>query len=177
MSFDLSVYDVFGMLAAGGTIVIPEPSEQKDPVAWSRYILEGGITVWNSVPALMQMLVEYARENQKTLPIRKALLSGDWIPLSLPDRIKELNPATEVISLGGATEASIWSICYPIRQVDEAWKSIPYGKPLSNQSFFVLKPNLTACPQWVTGDLCIGGKGLAMGYWQHKVKTASSFIV
>ena len=177
LSFDLSVYDVFGMLATGGTMVIPESTEQKDPEAWERYVEQEGITIWNSVPAQMQMLVEYNEGNKKLSSLRKALLSGDWIPVNLPDRIRDLCPKVEVISLGGATEASIWSIYYPIRQVGADWKSIPYGKPLSNQSFHVLKPDLTACPLWVPGDLYIGGKGLALGYWRDKKKTASSFII
>ncbi|MFD2585478.1 amino acid adenylation domain-containing protein [Croceitalea marina] len=176
LSFDLSVYDIFGMLSVGGTIVIPEPSEQKDPGAWARYITNEEITIWNSVPALMQMLVEYAGERDLDSPLRKILLSGDWIPVSLPDKIKRLSPDIEVFSLGGATEASIWSIYYPIRQVHPEWKSIPYGKPLSNQSFHVLKSDLTTCPLWVTGDLYIGGTGLAVGYWRDKKKTTSSFI-
>ena len=177
LSFDLSVYDVFGMLSAGGTIVIPEPSEQKDPDAWGRYIEQENVTIWNSVPALMQMLVEYNGGNKKCSSLRKALLSGDWIPVDLPDRIRELCSDVEVISLGGATEASIWSIYYPIRQVHPGWKSIPYGKPLSNQSLYVLKQDLTASPLWVPGNLYIGGKGLALGYWRDEEKTASSFII
>ena len=177
LSFDLSVYDVFGMLACGGTVVVPQPSEQKDPEAWERYIEREGITVWNSVPALMQMMVEHNGGNKKLPSLRKALLSGDWIPVNLPERIKALSPEIEVISLGGATEASIWSIYHPIKQVGPDWKSIPYGRPLSNQSFHVLKPDMTACPQWVPGDLYIGGKGLALGYWRDEQKTASSFIV
>ncbi|UNY98311.1 amino acid adenylation domain-containing protein [Zhouia spongiae] len=177
LSFDLSVYDVFGILSAGGTIVIPKSSEQKDPKAWESYIEKENITIWNSVPAQLQMLVEYNGGNNKLSSLRKVLLSGDWIPVNLPDRIKDLCPGVEVISLGGATEASIWSIYYPIGQVGADWKSIPYGKPLANQSFYVLKPDLTVCPQWVPGDLYIGGKGLALGYWRDKKKTVSSFII
>ncbi|RHC79098.1 non-ribosomal peptide synthetase [Parabacteroides merdae] len=177
LSFDLSVYDIFGLLAAGGTIIIPEPSEQKDPAAWTHYIINENITIWNSVPALMQMLVEYIKDTNIIFPFRTVLLSGDWIPVSLPNKIKKICPNAKVISLGGATEASIWSIYYPINQIHSDWKSIPYGKPLSNQSFYVLKPDLTPCPQWVPGDLYIGGKGLALGYWQDEAKTTSSFII
>jgi amino acid adenylation domain-containing protein len=177
LNFDLSVYDVFGMLAAGGTLVIPAPEEQKDPSAWVRYLQREKVTVWNSVPALMQMLVEHAGEDNQTLALKQVLLSGDWIPVSLPDKIKELSPGVNVISLGGATEASIWSIYYPIDKVDSTWKSIPYGKPLSNQRFYVLKADMTPCPEWVPGDLYIGGIGLAQGYWKDDKKTSSSFVI
>ena len=85
-------------------------------------------------------------------------------------------PDARVISLGGATEASIWSIFYPIQDVDPSWTSIPYGKPLTNQRFHVLDPELEPRPVWVPGDLYIGGIGLARGYWRDPEKTRASFV-
>jgi acyl-CoA synthetase (AMP-forming)/AMP-acid ligase II/acyl carrier protein len=105
------------------------------------------------------------------------LLSGDWIPVTLPDRLRKLIPTVEIISLGGATEASIWSILYPIQRVDPSWKSIPYGKPMRNQRFFVLNERLEPCPVWVPGCLYIGGIGLAEGYWRDEAKTQASFLL
>lgn len=83
----------------------------------------------------------------------------------------------EVVSLGGATEASIWSIIYPVDQVEPDWNSIPYGYPLCNQSFHVLNHQLEPCPDYVPGDLYIGGIGLAKGYWKDEAKNQASFIV
>jgi amino acid adenylation domain-containing protein/non-ribosomal peptide synthase protein (TIGR01720 family) len=179
LSFDLSVYDIFGILAAGGTIVIPEASATKDPSRWAEIILQEQVTVWNSVPALMQMLVDYAavRAEVNLTSVRLVLLSGDWIPLGLPDRIKAASEKAQVISLGGATEASIWSILYPIQQVNPAWKSIPYGCPMTNQQFHILDRNLEPVPVWVPGQLYIGGVGLAKGYWRDREKTANNFII
>jgi SagB-type dehydrogenase family enzyme len=127
----------------------------------------------------MQMLAEYCvasrRDGLETL--RLALLSGDWIPLDLPDKLRQLADPIEVISLGGATEASIWSIHYPVGAVDPAWPSIPYGRPLANQRFYVLDDALQERPDWVPGQLFIGGKGVAQGYWKDPEKTSASFIV
>ncbi|WP_342026024.1 amino acid adenylation domain-containing protein [Cytobacillus pseudoceanisediminis] len=179
LNFDLSVYDLFGMLAAGGTIVFPNAEGLRDPSHWSEVMKREGITVWNSAPALMEMLVDYADGKGEVLPesLRLALLSGDWIPVSLPTRLKDLVPDVKVISLGGATEASIWSILYPIEEVNLKWKSIPYGKPMRNQRFYVLNEKLEPCPTWVPGQLYIGGIGLAKGYWKDEAKTNASFIV
>ena len=127
----------------------------------------------------MEMLVEYASGEMSRLPgaLRLALLSGDWIPLSLPDRIKAMtSKGMRIISLGGATEASIWSIYYEISSVNPSWKSIPYGKALKNQSFHVLDSHMQERPTWVPGELYIGGIGVAMGYWRDKVKTGKSFV-
>ncbi|MBE9224522.1 amino acid adenylation domain-containing protein [Phormidium sp. LEGE 05292] len=179
LSFDLSVYDIFGTLAAGGTIVIPDANATKDPDRWLQLIAKYQVTIWNSVPTLMQMLVEYAASRSQLLPqsLRLILLSGDWLPLNLPNQIRAVFEQAQVISLGGATEASIWSILYPIEQVDPTWKSIPYGRPMRHQRFYVLNEALEQCPIWVTGQLYIGGIGLAQGYWRNPEKTNASFII
>ncbi|NEE32183.1 AMP-binding protein, partial [Streptomyces sp. SID7982] len=182
LNFDLSVFDVFGMLAAGGTVVLPDTADRRNPDRWTELCRRHGVTVWNSVPALMQMLVEHLESRGPAgdaghLPgLRLALLSGDWIPLSLPDRIRAVAPATEVISLGGATEAAVWSIAHPVGEVDPGWPSIPYGRPLRNQRFHVLNDRLRHAPVWVPGQLHIAGAGLAEGYWRDEQRTAESFI-
>jgi pyochelin synthetase len=178
LGFDLSVYDVFGMWAAGGAIVVPQPEREGDPAHWAELLRSGRVTVWNSAPVLMKLLVEYLESRRERFPesLRLVMLSGDWIPVSLPDRIRALGAGIEVVSLGGATEASIWSIFYPVRTVDPEWNSIPYGRPLANQQFYVLNAALEPCPTWVTGELYIGGAGLARGYWRDETRTASSFI-
>ncbi|MEO0491507.1 MAG: AMP-binding protein, partial [Cyanobacteria bacterium J06659_2] len=114
LSFDLSVYDIFGTLAAGGTIVMPPTDAAKDPAAWAEILQREQVTLWNSVPALMQMLVTHTANRPGIIPpcLRLVLLSGDWLPLTLPDQLRTLVPAAQVVSLGGATEASIWSISY-----------------------------------------------------------------
>lgn len=179
LSFDLSVYDIFGLLAVGGTIVLPNPQGSKDTAQWVDLMVEHNVTLWNTVPALMQMLVEYIGndETKRCDSLRLTMLSGDWIPITLPEKINALWPNNNVISQGGATEASIWSIYYPVEAVDKCWASIPYGKPLKNQSYHVLNAALEDCPNWVAGELYIGGIGLAQGYWKDSEKTSASFII
>ncbi|MCI5191973.1 MAG: amino acid adenylation domain-containing protein [Candidatus Electrothrix sp. AU1_5] len=182
LNFDLSVYDIFGLLAVGGTIVIPAPEGRRDPSHWVTLMTEHGVTLWNTVAALMQMLVTYQAGGSSSAEcatppdLRLVMMSGDWIPLDLPDNIRQLWPKVDVMSLGGATEASIWSIYYPIANVEPAWKSIPYGKPLINQTFHVLNEYLEPCPVWTPGQLYIGGIGLALGYWEDAEKTKDSFF-
>jgi amino acid adenylation domain-containing protein len=179
LSFDLSVYDIFGLLAAGGTIVIPPPGTNRAPWSWQELVDEHGVTVWNTVPALMEMLVTHAagRGDRLSPSLRLVLMSGDWIPVSLPGRIRDLAAAgIEIIGMGGATEASIWSNAYRIGEVDPAWPSIPYGKPLGNQRFEVLDGSLRRRPDLVPGELYIAGDGLAMGYWRDEERTRRSFI-
>jgi acyl-coenzyme A synthetase/AMP-(fatty) acid ligase len=105
------------------------------------------------------------------------MMSGDWIPVTLPDRIRALTSAPiELVSLGGATEASIWSIWHPIGAVDTTLPSIPYGRPMPNQWFEVLDGARRQRPDWVPGELYVGGTGLALGYWRDEEKTRQAFV-
>ena len=177
LSFDLSVYDIFGPLAVGGAVVVPDADAQRDPAAWLDLVRGAGVTIWNSVPALLELLVEHLVVAGESARLRLVMMSGDWIPVTLPDRIRRALGDPDVISLGGATEASIWSILYPIGEVPPEWTSIPYGHPMRNQSFHVLDDRLRARPDWVPGQLYIGGVGLAQGYLHDDAKTAAAFIV
>jgi pyochelin synthetase len=181
LGFDLSVYDVFGPLARGGALVLPDPDRRGDPSHWAELIHEHRVTLWNSVPAQLQMLDDCLGPTTEwdLSRLRLALLSGDWIPVTLPDSIRGKLPGLRVISLGGATEAAIWSIHFPVDTVDEEWTSIPYGTPLANQTFHILDvedPALPPCPDWVTGELYIGGIGLAQGYLGDPERTAERFV-
>ena len=93
------------------------------------------------------------------------MMSGDWIPVDLPGHIQQVLPQAKIISMGGATEASIWSILYPIENVDPNWKSVPYGKPMVNQTFQVLNHAACALPGVGAGQIYIGGIGVAKGYY------------
>lgn len=176
-AFDLSVYDLFGPLSAGGAVVLCPGAAARDPRAWGELVRRHAVTIWNSVPQLAEMLVEAHADRPEALAsLRLVMMSGDWIPVGLPDRIRAVVPRAELWSLGGATEASIWSIWRPIGRVDPAWPSIPYGRPMANQSLYVLDDRLRPCPTLVPGDLYIGGIGVARGYWADAERTAAAFI-
>ncbi|RKT54272.1 non-ribosomal peptide synthetase [Saccharothrix australiensis] len=177
LGFDLSVYDVFGTLAAGGVVVVPDPDRRGDPSHWADLVERHGVTLWNSVPAQLHMLSQYldSAADRDLSSLRLALLSGDWIPVGLPDRVRAQVPGLRVISLGGATEAAIWSIIHPVDRVPMHWRSIPYGTPLTNQTFHVLDHRLRPRPDWAVGELYIGGAGLALGYLGDPAKTAHRF--
>lgn len=166
LSFDLSVYDLFGCFSAGGTLVLPNTDKIRDPKYLAELIIRHKVSIINAVPALHQMIVSYLESANVSVDyqVRLLLLSGDWIPVTLPQRIYGLFDKCRVISLGGATEAAIWSISYDIPQNAVFTKSIPYGYPMSNQTFYVLNSVMQPCPNGVDGSLYIGGIGLSSGY-------------
>jgi amino acid adenylation domain-containing protein len=178
---DLSVYDIFGVLAAGGQVIVPEASQRRDPAHWLDLLTTHEITLWNSVPAFLEMLLDYQEEGGARvarLPgsLRFAILAGDWIPLSLPSRVRAQRPQLQFVASGGPTETTIWDIYYHVTDVDPAWRSIPYGKPLANARYHVLNALLQPCPTWVPGELYIGGAGVTRGYLGDAQKTAAQFM-
>jgi tyrocidine synthetase-3 len=182
LSFDLSVYDVFGMLAAGGSIRVATERELGEPEQLVRILANEPITFWDSAPAALQQLTAYfpkltASSGERRRSLRLVFLSGDWIPLTLPDQVRAAFEGAQVVSLGGATEATIWSNYYPIEAIDPEWVSIPYGKPIQNASYYILDQHLQPCPIGVAGDLYIGGQCLAIGYLNAPELTAEKFIV
>lgn len=177
-SFDMSVYETLGMLVSGASTVIPDPADASDPACWIELMTAHGVTIWNSAPALLELLVEeMERRGGPMLPgLKVALLGGDWIPVSLPDRLRAFAPAVQFISLGGATEASIHSIVYPVGRVDPAWKTIPYGLPMANQRAYILDRWGQPVPTGVSGELHLAGEGLARGYLEQPELTGERFI-
>lgn len=177
---DLSVYDLFGTAACGATLILPDSDRTRDPAHWARLMSQERVTVWNSVPAFFEMLLEYleSREGANVLPrsLRLVLLAGDWIPANLPQCLHRLLPDVQFVSLGGPTETTIWDICYPVQREEQFAQSIPLGRPMNNTRYYVMDNNLRERPDWVAGELCIAGAGLAREYWCDPETTASKFV-
>lgn len=181
LSFDLSVYDIFGPLSRGAALVYPDPQARREPAHWLACCQQEQVSLWNSVPALMDMLRLYAAGRPSAsalLPsLRAVLLSGDWLPLALPEQIhRHLSAQAQVYSLGGATEGAIWSIWYPIQDVQADWPSIPYGQAMPGQAVYVLDPWLSQCPPGVNGEIYLAGHGVAEGYWGNAELSQSRFF-
>jgi amino acid adenylation domain-containing protein len=179
LSFDLSVYDIFGVLGAGGSVRVAGQDELRDPARLLGIVKSESITIWDSAPAALQQLAPFfatKHPGDRTDRLRLVMLSGDWIPVPLPDQIRSTFPNARVVSLGGATEAAIWSNWYPVGKVDPSWPSIPYGKPIRNARYHVLDKDLQPTPVGVPGELHIGGDVLADGYLNRAELTAERFI-
>ncbi|MFQ4144475.1 amino acid adenylation domain-containing protein [Chlorogloeopsis sp. ULAP02] len=177
---DLSVYDIFGTLTAGGTIVIPDAADKNNPAHWVNLIRQENITIWNSLPAQMEVLLNYVG-NQTELfgrSLDKIFLGRDWIAPSLLRRLQALiDKNVRVVAVGGATETTIWNIWYEVKDIDPTAKSIPYGQAIANVQYYVFNQALVDCPTWVPGELYCSGLGLAKGYWRNDCQTRASFTI
>jgi amino acid adenylation domain-containing protein len=174
--FDLSVYDVFGALGAGATVIVAEQSLLLDPQALAATLLERGVTVWNSAPAMLELVMPFLTRETADPRLRLVMLSGDFIPLALVAKLRAAFPNATLLSLGGATEAAIWSNFHEIGRIEPDWVSVPYGRPLQNCRYYALDARLEPVPIGAVGELYIGGACLARGYLNQPELTTAKFV-
>lgn len=175
--FDLSVYDIFNTFMIGATLIIMEDSRNV-PLMINKLVDEQ-VTVWNSVPMVMDMLINYMKFKHKdeSFPyLKNVFLSGDKTYVSLAKEIARFFPNTDIISMGGATECAIWSNYFDFKNLETQEEIIPYGYALDDQQMMILDDNLNLCDIDKTGDIYIGGKGVAKGYYLDLEKTENAFI-
>ncbi|MBO6070474.1 MAG: amino acid adenylation domain-containing protein, partial [Succinivibrionaceae bacterium] len=179
LDFDLSVFDIFGILGAGGRLVLISSDERRDASCWLSLVHRYGINTWNSVPVLLEMLLAVHRNDNKPLPLTTVMLSGDWINTEIPQDLADACGGTlpHLLAMGGATEGSIWSNLFEVSlPLPDGWKSIPYGYPLRNQKYRIADAKGRDCPDLVPGELWIGGTGVALGYVNAPEITAAHFV-
>ncbi|MEU0502959.1 amino acid adenylation domain-containing protein [Nocardia sp. NPDC005998] len=178
LEFDLSVYDIFGLLSAGGAVVAVDDAQRGEPADWVELIRRHQVSVLNCVPSLLDMLLT-AAAGAPLGSLRTVILGGDWVDIALPGRLAAVAPAARFAGLGGATETAIHStICEVVDgAVAAEWAAVPYGTPLRNVQCRVVGPTGHDCPDWVTGELWIGGDGVAAGYRGDPERSAERFVV
>ncbi len=176
-NFDLSVYDVFGALGAGAAIVLPDADRAADPAHWLELCERFGVTIWNSVPAIAGLMAEQAAADgsEPISALRLVMMSGDRIPPHLPTALWRAKADLMLMSLGGPTETTIWNISHPIDPARADNDVIPYGRPNANNRAYLLDADGQDTPDWVTGEICAAGTGLARGYWADEARTAERF--
>ncbi|MFD4636958.1 salicylate synthase [Lentzea sp. NPDC058436] len=174
LDFDLSVFDMFAPLSVGGAVVTVT-QDRRDAAAWAGLVAEHGVTVLNCVPALLDMLLSSGEPLGQSL--RLVLLGGDWVGVDLPERLEEAVPGCRFVALGGTTETAIHStVCEVTGPVPEHWHAVPYGTPLRGVRCRVVDAVGRDCPDWVPGELWIGGDGVAHGYRGDPERTADRFV-
>jgi mycobactin phenyloxazoline synthetase len=172
---DLSVLDVFATLATGGAIVAVDEADRRNPDTWARLIHEHRVTVLNFLPGSLEMLVEVGQDRLSS--VRVVLTGGDWVRTAMVRRLQEQAPGVRVAGLGGATETAIHATIYEAgTDMPSAWTAVPYGVPFPNNAARVVNSFGADCPDWVPGELWIGGRGIASGYRGKPDLTAERFV-
>jgi amino acid adenylation domain-containing protein len=173
-TFDPSVFDIFGALLNGATLVMV-PHEAAFEMPMLAEIFESkGITVCEMVTSVFNMIVDYKVTALKN--VRKMYIGGEEMSLKHTKKAFEALGPGRVVNVYGPTEATVIATYYPIEHFDPEWTSIPIGKPISHTEVYVLDEEGRLLPPNMPGELCIGGCGVAKGYLNRKELTESKFI-
>lgn len=182
LHFDMSVFDVFGPLVYGGSVVLPRVTAGPSPEDWLELLHNYSINFWACVPTMMEMLCyivqslpvkDYSLPNCQTI-----VMAGDWIALKMLPKVKKLFPNANLYSAGGPTETTNWSIIHEI-QDDEGklCDSVIYGKPMNNSKYHVQSNLGIERPMWVVGEMIVESNiSLSKGYLGKPDVTKKAFI-
>ncbi|MEO9777324.1 AMP-binding protein [Roseibium sp.] len=170
---DMSVYEVFGCLTAGATLVQPVQGEEKDAVRWNQLVAEHGVTIWSSVPTIFEMLLS-CRKGEELRSLRLINQGGDYLKPAVIAELRQTNPGARLSSIGGPTETTIWSIWHRICPEDTG--NIPYGRPLPGNGYFILNEHGAHCPPGVVGRIHSCGVNTALGYLEDGELHQQDFV-
>jgi amino acid adenylation domain-containing protein len=163
--FDLSVYEMFGPLAMGGTVVVME-----NALEIGRSEMSEEVTLINTVPSAMRELV---RMGSIPRAVRTVNLAGEALGGELVDEIYGLGREMEVHNLYGPSEDTTYSTKGLMKS---GRRSAPIGRPVWNTQVYLMDGEMALAPIGASGELYIGGEGLARGYLKRPEMTAERFI-
>ncbi|MFD4573531.1 amino acid adenylation domain-containing protein [Streptomyces sp. NPDC058417] len=165
--FDIANLELFGPLVSGATLVLAGHDTVRDPEALAALFVSSGATVVQATPTLWHALVT---EHPDALAGLHALTGGEAISPALATRLAAAT--RKLTNLYGPTETTIWSTATEL----DGTGTPAVGRPLGGNRVYVLGPGLDPVPTGATGELYIGGVGLARGYHGRPALTAERFV-
>ena len=168
LSFDIAALELFLPLIAGATVVIVSRATAADGHSLADVLSKNGATIMQATPATWRLLLASGWTGSTALRI---LCGGEALPAPLADAL--LAKGAELWNLYGPTETTIWSL---LDRVTPGQDRIAIGCPIDNTRAYVLSSTGEPVPAGAPGELCIGGMGLARGYWGRAALTADRFV-
>jgi polyketide synthase PksJ len=166
LSFDIAGLELYLPLLVGGRVVLVSREESSDGERLLLRLKESGATVMQATPATWRLLLEAGWSGDGRL---KVLCGGEALARELSERL--LERGSSVWNMYGPTETTIWSTLEKV-----SVGGVTIGRPLGNTRIYVLDGRGRRVPVGVSGELCIGGEGLARGYWKRADLTAERFV-
>lgn len=175
ISFDISVLELFWTLARGFKVVLQGGEETPGAMetqSIAANIRQHGVTHLQCTPSLMRILISDRMSFQALRGLRKLLLGGEALPVSVAEEVLSVVPGG-VYNMYGPTETTIWSTTY---HVQPGRNPIPIGRPIANTQTYVLDERRMPVPIGGIGELYIAGAGVARGYLNRPELTAERFV-
>jgi amino acid adenylation domain-containing protein len=172
-AFDSSVAGIFGTLAQGGALVLPEEDAQRDVPRLLDLLDRHRISQLLSLPSLYSSLLDTAQEPGRLAALRDVIVAGEACPPALIARHQRRLPETGLYNEYGPTEGTVWSTVY---ELPAGGGEAPIGRPIANMRAYLLNEQLRPVMLGTPGELFIGGEGLARGYHDRPDLTAARFV-
>lgn len=176
LHFDLSIFDIFTTIKAGGTIAIVPEWLSAFPVKLSEFISTRRISVWYSVPSALTLMLQRGNFASRIYPdLRVILFAGEVFPLKYLRALRDSTSA-RLFNLYGPTETNVCTY-YEVTQLDPArTEPIPIGTAISNYEVFALNAGGRPIEAGEEGELFARGPGLLTGYWGDPEKTRKTLV-
>ncbi|ATF14554.1 non-ribosomal peptide synthetase [Brevibacillus brevis X23] len=177
--FDVSLSELFGWFIGRGRLVILPPHGEKSPEMVAESIVKHRVTHVNFVPAMLNVFVNGAGENQPFLqhcPLKYVMVAGEAFPKELVKKTVATFQKAKIENIYGPTEASIYAAWFSCSEHELVSNNTPIGRPVANTQLYIVDRHMNPVPVGVPGELCIAGKGLARGYLNRPELTAEKFV-
>ena len=175
--FDISCKDIYCALLSGGTVEIIPKKLFSFPVDLVQYLNDRRISHAFWVVAAMSIVANRkGMKNSKPLYLKKVMFSGEAIPVKVLSYWRENLPETVMYNLYGPTEITCNCTYFKVVREYGVDENVPIGIPFRNTGILLLRENGTVAGEGETGELCVRGTCLALGYYNNPEKTAESFI-
>ncbi|NEN94395.1 MAG: amino acid adenylation domain-containing protein [Moorea sp. SIO3I7] len=173
IAFDAATFEVWGALLNGAKLVLA-PAARPSLAEIAHLLSHHQITVVWLTSGLFHQMVEEHLESFTS--VRQLLAGGDVLSVTHVKKAVRALPNTLVINGYGPTENTTFTCCYPIRNLEAIGTSVPIGCAISNTQVYLLDDSYHPVPIGVSGELYIGGDGLAREYFNRPNLTAERFI-
>ncbi|OKH20879.1 hypothetical protein NIES593_17275 [Hydrococcus rivularis NIES-593] len=176
LNFDVSVYEIFSTLLAGGTLYIVPETIRSDAKQFVEWLNVHQIQSAYVPPFQIETLSEWIEQNPNKLTLQRLLVGVEPIPEQLLVAIAQNIPNLQIINGYGPTEATICSTLYALAANKSEDRKTPIGRPVQNTDIYLLDSHLQPVPVGIPGEVYLGGVGLARGYFNRPDLTAEAFI-
>ncbi|RAP57228.1 non-ribosomal peptide synthetase [Oleiagrimonas sp. MCCC 1A03011] len=173
--FDSSVAGLFGTLTAGGTLVVAEQAAIRDPSRLGEVLERHRIDTLLCVPSLYANYLEFAGDAGRHDSLTKVIVAGETCPPALVAKSAVRAPRASLFNEYGPTEGTVWATMHACGEEDTG-RSVPIGRPVAGARVYILDAQERPVPIGVTGQLHIGGAGVARGYLHQPAMTAERFV-
>ncbi|MBB1244537.1 amino acid adenylation domain-containing protein, partial [Streptomyces durbertensis] len=173
-AFDAATFEVWGALAGGGVLVVADREVLLSPARMRAFLAEQRITVMFLTVTLFNQLVDFAPDAFRHL--RVLLFGGEKQDVRRLERLFAGQPPARVVNGYGPTENTTFSTTHAVTPRDVAAGVIPLGRPLPRSTAYALDESGYPVPPGGTGELYVGGDGLAHGYLGAPELTAAAFV-